>query len=660
MKNKYISNKNLIIRIVVSVLLLSVVLLFVSTEYLKKTALHTLASDDAKKTAQLVFETMNTRMQEGWTKEDLNKIIKRLEIVRNGMKIASYRSAQVEELFGIVEKDKNISDSDPLIIRAMSGEEIFKINDETGEVRFLYPMKTNTECNHCHINAVDGSVNGVLDITFPRNEIKISLDMIFIYVIIFFIVFLLVVSYFYFIAINKKMVNPIVELTQNIVEIQESKDLTARVNMKSNIKEIAVLQNNFNTLLMTIKYYYDKLIQNIYTDQLTSINNQTKLQYDLEKENEKLSLILLDIKSFSKLNKTYGTDVSNFILKEFAKNVNRVLNHNGVLYRLYADQFAVLYQDKIVRKDVIHFSKQLKNFSYFYKNSEFLLDVTLGYSIGNNNEVFENSTIALKEAKFRKVNMYEFDSSIAIENEDKTHMLWLEKLNTALDKDQVVPYFMPMYNTNTNEIKKYETLVRIVEDDNIYTPDKFLDIAISSGKYHKITQVMIKKSFLYFKEISDIQFSINLSLSDILNPDTMRMLFENLSSYKYSQNVIIEILESEEISDFELLNSFIKRVKGHGAKIAIDDFGSGYSNFNYIMNLDIDIVKLDSCLIENMYRDQHSVVIVSNIVKIIKELELEVVAENVFSEEIANLLISLEVDYLQGFYIGKANKDILK
>ena len=198
---------------------------------------------------------------------------------------------------------------------------------------------------------------------------------------------------------------------------------------------------------------------------------------------------------------------------------------------------------------------------------------------------------------------------------------------------------MPMYHTKTKKINKYETLARIVENGNVHSPDKFLDIAISSGKYNIITQTMIKKAFLYFENISDVKFSINIALSDILNEETVEILFDHLEKYKYSSNVIIELLETEEIADFVLLNNFIKKVKSYDAKVAIDDFGSGYSNFNYIMNLDVDIVKLDSCLIENMYTDQHSVVIVSNIVKIIKELGLEVVAENVFSKEIAYIYL---------------------
>jgi len=660
LQNKYISNKILIIRIVLFILIISVFILFISTEYLKNKAVDTLAEDDAHKTAQLVFETMNTRMQEGWTKEDLDKIIKRLEIVRSGMTISSYRSKQVEDLFGVIPENKKIIDSDPLIQKAMNGEEIFLINKESGEARFLYPMKTTTECNHCHINAVDGSINGVLDIRFPENEIMISLDVIFTYVIVFFIVFLLILAYFYFVIINKKMVQPIVKLTNNIVEIQASKDLTQRVNINTNITELALLQSNFNSLLITIKYYYDKLIQKIYTDDLTSINNLTKLQYDLETKNNNLSIILLDIKSFSKLHKVYGNRVSDFILKQFTKNINTILNHDGVVYRLYMDQFAIVYNKNISEKDVEDFASSLKSFVYEYKNSEFILDLTIGYAYGTNKNALENATLALKEAKKMKCNIFQFDDKISVQDEDTYHMIWLDKLNSAINNNQIVPYFMPLYHTKSKKINKYETLVRIVENGTVHTPDKFLDIAISSGKYHIITQTVIKKAFEYFKDINDIKFSINIALSDITNDETMDILFENLKNYKYSENVVIELLETEEIADFDLLNNFIQKVKKHKSKVAIDDFGSGYSNFNYIINLDIDIVKLDSSLIENMYTDQHAVVIVSNIVKIIKELGLEVVAEKVFSEEIASILTIHEIDYLQGFHIGKAEKDILK
>ncbi|MEA3553887.1 MAG: EAL domain-containing protein, partial [Campylobacterota bacterium] len=287
-------------------------------------------------------------------------------------------------------------------------------------------------------------------------------------------------------------------------------------------------------------------------------------------------------------------------------------------------------------------------------------DVRIAYVNDFNSNSLENGIIALKSAKQDNKNIVIFNESLAIKYEDANHIKWLKNLDDAIQEDRVLPFFMPMKNSVTQRIDKYEALVRIIDGDEVYTPDKFLDIAIASGKYPLITQIMIRKTFEYFKDINDIQFSINFSLSDILNEETTSVLFEHLAEYKYSENVIIELLETEEISDFVLLNKFINDVKEYNAKVAIDDFGSGYSNFNYILNLDIDIIKLDSCLIQNIFKDQNSILIVSNIVRTVKELGLRVVAERVSSKDIENILTIHDVDYLQGFHIGKPAPHILK
>lgn len=661
MRPTTISNKNLIFRIVLIVLVISVLVLFISTEYLKKTAINTLASDDAKKTAQLVFETMNTRMQEGWTKQDLDKIIKRLQIVRKGMVIDSYRSPQVEELFGVIPEVKKKVESDPLIVKAMNGEEVFYVDEETGIVRFLYPMKTSTECNHCHVNATTGSINGVLDISFPQSDIKISLDSITFYLILFFVIFLLILSYVFYITINKKMVEPIVNLTHNIKTIEQSKDLTKQVKMSTNIEELNILQKSFNKLLLTIKFYYDKLIESIYTDKLTNTYNLTKIHEDIDNfTSNKGSLIVLDLKSLGMINRVYGHKVADDLLIQFSSHIKSNIDENDLFYRLYGDEFAILSKENTDHAKIMKLKKDLLKNTFEYKESEFTLDVTLGYVNKINDVSLEHAILALRYAKTKKLDYYEYDNTLAVKDEDNNHIDWLKRLEFALDNDQIVPYFMPMKNTKTGKIDKYEALLRIVDGDKVYTPDLFLDIALASGKYGQLTQTMIKKVFEYFKDIDDIKFSINLSLSDITNKNTTGILFDSLESYPYSENVVIELLETEEISDFYLLNKFIKKVKQYNAQVAIDDFGSGYSNFNYILNLDVDIVKLDSTLIENIFTDQNALVVVSNIVRISKEINLSVVAEKVKDAQIENILTIHEVDYLQGFHIGKPQKDILK
>ena len=660
MKKSYISNKTLIIRIVLTVLFISVVVLFISSEYLKKTAVNNLAEDDAKKTAQLVFETMNTRMQEGWTKEDLDNIITRLEHIRSGMSISSYRSKHVEDMFGIVARDKKIVDNDPLIQKAMNGEEIFLVDENTGIVRFLYPMKSSTECTHCHINSKPDSINGVLDISFPHSDIKISLDTMSIYIIVFFVAFLLLFSLIFFFVINRKMVSPVIELTSEIKTISKSKDLTRRVDIHTNIEELGILQNSFNKLLETIKYYYDKLIDKIYTDELTGIYNFAKFQKDIETMNKDYSILSIDIKSFGAMNRVYGVKVADYLLEKFAIKTKEYFSDNGFLYRLYGDEFAVIYKGQVTSLDVEEYIDTMKHNVFKYKKSLFSLNVTVGYDDRVGMSTLETAGMALVTAKNTNKNLFRYNKIIAVKDEDNNHIVWLEKLNKAIEDDNLVPYFMPMKNTKTGLIDKYESLVRIIDGQEVYTPDKFVDVAIVSGQYHIVTQTMIRKTFEYFKNIDNVKFSINFSLSDIINDETTELLFKYLSEYKNSQNVIIELLETEEISDFVLLNKFINEVKQYNAKVAIDDFGSGYSNFNYILNLDVDIIKLDSCLVQNIFTDQHALVVVSNIVRVAKELKLTVVAERVADKHIEEILSVHEVDYLQGFHIGQPSPEILK
>lgn len=658
MERKFISNSSLIVRIVLSILIVSLLVAFISTEYLKKTAINNLASDDAHKTAQLVFETMNTRMQEGWTKKDLKGIIDRLEYIRQGMQIASYRSESVEQIFGVVPEDKKTVQSDPLIQKAMKGEELFFVDEETGTVRFLYPMKMNQNCVVCHSNSKAGTINGVLDIQFPHSDIKISIDAMSFYFIVLMVIFLLILSAIFYLIINTKMVKPVVKLTNEIKSVEKSKDLTKRSNIETNIEELAVLQNSFNKLLGTIKYYYDKLLESIYRDELTKVDNYIKLQKDIHELKTDLSLMVLDISSFGKINRVYGTNIADKLLFDFAEFLSIYMKDRGTVYRLYGDEFAIVYKGKLEKEFVTKLTEKIKEHKFFYKNIEFSLDITTGYVDSYNGNMIEQANIALKYAKSNYKRIVKYDETLKVKEEDINHLTWAKKLDDAINNDNLVPYFMPMKNTATQKIDKYETLVRLVENDEVYTPDKFLHVAVASGKYHIITQTMIRKSFEYFKDKPGLKFSINFSLSDILNKQTRSLLLESLKKYENSQNVVIELLETEEISDFELLNDFIKEVKEHGAKIAIDDFGSGFSNFNYILNLNVDIIKLDSSLVQNIYTDQDSAVVVSNIARVVKELGLEVIAERVSDEKIENILTVHEIDYLQGFHIGMPSKEI--
>jgi EAL domain-containing protein (putative c-di-GMP-specific phosphodiesterase class I) len=147
--------------------------------------------------------------------------------------------------------------------------------------------------------------------------------------------------------------------------------------------------------------------------------------------------------------------------------------------------------------------------------------------------------------------------------------------------------------------------------------------------------------------------SINLSFEDILDQSVRdyidRIYKENPAIFS---QLCFEITESEGIKNFHMVSRFIKDMKQRGCQVAIDDFGTGYSNFDYLIRLNIDFLKIDGSLIKNINRERNSRVIVENIVDFTKKMGIRTIAEFVESKALFNEVKKLRIDYSQGYYIG--------
>ncbi len=205
----------------------------------------------------------------------------------------------------------------------------------------------------------------------------------------------------------------------------------------------------------------------------------------------------------------------------------------------------------------------------------------------------------------------------------------------------------------TNEIEKYETLVRIVKPSGeVLSPMEFLDVAKATRLYPHITRTMIAKAFEIFKNKKE-SFSVNLSVEDILDEHTRAFVLGMLGGYGISDRVIFEILESEGIENYGDVSEFLTAAKKFGVKIAIDDFGTGYSNFEHLAKLNVDIIKIDGSLIRNIDTNSNSEIIVETIVSFAKKLGMQSVAEFVHSKEVYDKIKKIGIDYAQGYLLGK-------
>ncbi len=653
---KQINSKQLIIRITISLLLGSIAVSIVFILYLKNIALHTLTKREAKKTSKLIFEVMKTKMLEGWNKQDLEKIIKRLDTLKYGLDIKSYRSQKVEELFGkdLIAEDKIKNDSNIAEVLKSGKEKLVVGKDDS--MYFYYPMKVKKQCMACHHNTKVGDVNGVLYIHFLPNEISIPLYAIIFYFILFLIIFLALVLVVFYFILNNKIVAPLVNFTEQMQEIIKDGDFNKRVTIDTNIKEIGRLEFEFNNLLKQIKYYYKKMISQFYIDQMTNLPNLLALKRDIENcENQ--ALAIFNINQFKNINNFYGYEVGDFILKSLAKVIKKLNSSDGKLYRISGDEFAWLKQGMINLYDLLELLEELEEYPFVYKDSEIHLSISCGIA-QSDTRLIENATTALFKAKTNSKPFEIYDNTTHKDEKIEKIMYWTKELRIALKEDRILIYFQPIYNISKNKSTKFETLIRLRgEDGTIFSPAEFMQAAKLSRLYLRLTRKVVKKAFEYFKD-KPYEFSINVSMDDIADVTNKNYIINMLKQFPQPQRVVFELLETEEIIEFELINDFAKKVHKCGAKLAIDDFGSGYSNYDYVIKLNVDFLKIDSSLIKNVDKDKQIAIVVESIINSSKKLGLKTIAEYVHSKSVMDKVKELGVDYVQGYYIDKPLSDV--
>lgn len=215
----------------------------------------------------------------------------------------------------------------------------------------------------------------------------------------------------------------------------------------------------------------------------------------------------------------------------------------------------------------------------------------------------------------------------------------------------VIPYVQPIFNAQTGMVEKYECLMRLKDGEDLYTPHKFLEIAHKTGHYCELSRAMIDKALHYFSTREE-SFCINLSFDDMKSQRTRAFLEEKLSHFPNPSRITFEIVESQAFDNMTLLSEFIEFIRSYGCLIAIDDFGSGYSNFNQILSLSPDILKIDGSLIKDIDSNAKHQTIVENIQSLAHKLGILTVAEFVHSEAIMERIQEIGIDYAQGFYLG--------
>jgi len=477
----------------------------------------------------------------------------------------------------------------------------------------------------------------------------------------------------FFTSYIRYLLTPLKKIASEVSSLVPGKELllptyeknTEIGNIADALKEMNIRILDYAKQQNDIAGFLEKEVQNktvqlrhqLYTDSLTGCPNRIRLLEDLADADDGI-LLIINIDGFQQINDFYGHVAGDHVLSSLSETLKLLTSTQPdmTVYKLSGDEFALFTSHSIGYHSLELFLKglgdRIEDVPIYYAEAKIKIQVTMGVTV-NIHEGMEKADIALKTARINHKPFMIYDGSLNIEDQYHQNMQWIHRLTAAIEEDRIVPYYQPIFDNNTGKVTSYECLVRLIEKDgNVLSPFHFLEISKKARLYTRLTSIMVEKSCRHFSDKTD-HFSINLSVDDILDEDTVSFIKEKIKMNGVEEQIIFEILESVGIENYSEVLSFIEEMKALGCRFAIDDFGSGYSNFEHLLQLQIDYIKIDGSLIRNLHTDTNSISIIEAIVHFAHKRELICVAEFVHNAEVHEIVKSLGIDRSQGFHLGE-------
>jgi diguanylate cyclase (GGDEF)-like protein len=415
-------------------------------------------------------------------------------------------------------------------------------------------------------------------------------------------------------------------------------------------------------IFLALKASYYK--QKSFADNLTGLYNRNYLQHIMDFiDLKQYIIVLIDIDYFKKINDTYGHAVGDKVLQSVANILKKITREEDILIRYGGEEFLLLA--KVNRRQDIQVMLNL--FERIRSNIEKLkipvtdgdyikITISIGVYLNTNkdkniNEAIKKADVALYKAKSKGRNRIEIYDE---EKEAEKNLITVVEVKDAIEENRLLCYYQPIVDLKDNKISHYEALVRIIDKNgNVVPPFKFLNVIENTFIYSKLTKAVIDYNYNILKKHKSLKVSINLKQADVSNRSIVDYLLLMSKEKDITERMLIEIVETEDLLAYEESLEIIKQLKGVGYSICLDDFGSGYSNFVYLLRLNIDYLKIDANLIKNIVNDNVSYEVVKMIAQFCKKMKIKTIAEYVENEEILRIIKELDIDYGQGYLFSK-------
>ncbi|SET14801.1 putative bifunctional diguanylate cyclase/phosphodiesterase [Anaerobranca gottschalkii] len=409
-----------------------------------------------------------------------------------------------------------------------------------------------------------------------------------------------------------------------------------------------------------------------YTDIITALPNKLYIEQEVNmniklEQNKKFALVYIDIDNFKNINDTLGHSAGDQLLRHIAKALRDELKYPHLVGRLGGDEFVLVVYENGIKEGLLgHINGILEKLKkpWVYQDKEYFISISAGIALyPQHGKTFEtlyknadSSMYMAKEGGRNKVFIY----SNEMQEKRVATMELANQLHNALNKGEFVLHYQPIMDLKNEVITGLEALIRWQHPQKgLISPVEFIPIAENTGLIHQINLWVLKTACLQKKQWDanspyPLKLSINFSCKSFEYPDLADEIQKILDQTQTNPAEIqLEITETTFLKNIELGTEIIKKLREKGISIALDDFGTGYSSLTYLINLPIDVVKLDRDFIKYIGERTENEIIVKAVVQLAQALGIKVVAEGIESKEQLYFLKSIGCDECQGYYFSK-------
>ncbi len=550
----------------------------------------------------------------------------------------------------------------------------------SNDVDTIYGYARISKYNWIYVSHLDGTQIKQILRTLPQT-LAISLGVI------------LIIAFIVGSIFSHRFTYPIISLKENMAEAKDGK-LEQRSDLEVN-NELGDLSHMFNDMMDIIEgnykqlneskksiekqqkelqENYEKIEKLAYHDTLTGLYNRLAFMefsynrfHSKDGTFDKHAIFFIDLDNFKNVNDTLGHDYGDLLLIDVANQLTSCISDTDILARTGGDEFLLMKSDYKNSDDLATFADELVNIvrhPFDLKGETANVSMSVGIAMfpqdGETlNDLIKSADIAMYNAKNSGKNSFRFFNSNMEDSIVRKNNV-SDALTTVIGNQEIFLLYQPQVNSKSGDITGFEALMRINSDEHGFmTPDEFIPIAEENGTIKELTRWAIDEACSFNQQLINdghkpLKVSVNVSAAELLDDELVNVIrgVPKRTGMKL-QYLEIEIKEALLDENFELTLDLINRIRALGASIAIDNFGTGYSSFNYLTKIPFDTLKMDRSFIEGINENERNQLVAKSIIDLAHKMNLHVVAEGVEDVSQFSVLQSQFCDTVQGYLFSK-------